>query len=500
MRYLIVVITLAVLMDSTQVFSQSAPCSPDDQFPYPFCPGPVVHCSKHPLCDPDNPFPARTHLPDCVILDDVLSGDETMQPTVDAPGLEPPNDCGDEPVNSCGDAPQNPCGDPPVWTCGKEPTTSDPNYVADHATWQACSDAYWAAVTVYQNCWDPYEAAVEAWLNCNKAFQTSFNNWSDCEQAWGVKDGAWWDAQDHAASTAIEVFNQTDATIDANNALQQWLMTLGGCPEVHPDPSCCIHVVFDRAIQEFEDPVKEAAYTEAITCGEVSCSPRKIHVNMSSAHKFGNYGQGSGNWVANPGYVDPISGNTRDYATLMYYTGMVPPSGQNGDYHTMSLFQVLEHEIGHWLGLKHPNQYACSTQGGSRMNSSGTTRDVEPQLLSQMDKCMFQKLYCDPNCPDRSLGTKSPSLPLEIGDQAMIVQPNPTSAVCQLRYIVNSPTLVSVSLCDVLGREIIQVFNGKQESGDHIIELPTEYLAAGTYTCRLVRGNVEKTVKLTVVR
>lgn len=89
------------------------------------------------------------------------------------------------------------------------------------------------------------------------------------------------------------------------------------------------------------------------------------------------------------------------------YTGTTKPKGPGNtdlirESNIWSLRQIITHELGHWLGLEHPDngdqddpQYICD--GGdafpAMMNSNGKAND-DPLNLTDQDKCQFMKLYC----------------------------------------------------------------------------------------------------------
>jgi len=109
---------------------------------------------------------------------------------------------------------------------------------------------------------------------------------------------------------------------------------------------------------------------------------------------------------------------------------------------------------------------------------------------------MFEKLYCDPYCPTNGVTTKNKiSLPLIIG-----IKPNPSTGATTASYTLEVPTKVIISILDIQGKEIIQVFSGEQPDGEYNFSLPTQYLASGTYVCRIQAGNNEATAKIILTK
>jgi hypothetical protein len=65
------------------------------------------------------------------------------------------------------------------------------------------------------------------------------------------------------------------------------------------------------------------------------------------------------------------------------------------------------------------------------------------------------------------------------------IYPNPSSGTSWFAYVTRRPGIVSITLYDVSGREIHQVYKGEREAGEHRIVIDTSSLASGIYFLRL---------------
>jgi hypothetical protein len=82
--------------------------------------------------------------------------------------------------------------------------------------------------------------------------------------------------------------------------------------------------------------------------------------------------------------------------------------------------------------------------------------------------------------------------------------PNPAREHTEIRYHLSAESNVALSLLDLQGRELRTLFQGSQEAGDHLIQLPLHGLSSGLYLYRL-RGSTatyqfEESKRLIVIR
>jgi parallel beta-helix repeat protein len=82
---------------------------------------------------------------------------------------------------------------------------------------------------------------------------------------------------------------------------------------------------------------------------------------------------------------------------------------------------------------------------------------------------------------------------------SFVIYPNPSNEVSLVSYRLHENSSVRISVCDVLGRELIQLANGIQNVGEHQASINTAQLQNGVY---LVKMNVngEQIAKKLIVR
>jgi hypothetical protein len=164
------------------------------------------------------------------------------------------------------------------------------------------------------------------------------------------------------------------------------------------------------------------------------------------------------------------------------------PSDQ--DY---SFREVIEHEIGHWFGLLHPdstvggmkcpnnfNLCADSIEGYWMLMGAGQVRPgIKPHSLNEDDKCMFEKIYC----PSKVFGAveQIPASKLPSPE----VFPNPTTGTSQIQYEVPERAFVQIAIYDLRGNVVRLVSSNYEEAGSHLLSLGTEALTSGNYVCRI---------------
>ncbi len=78
--------------------------------------------------------------------------------------------------------------------------------------------------------------------------------------------------------------------------------------------------------------------------------------------------------------------------------------------------------------------------------------------------------------------------------------PNPANDITTIRYTAPENAEVTLTLCDVYGKEIKNIQNAVVSQSQNHIELDTRDLATGFYMCNLQAGKWKKSVKVMVVR
>ena len=93
----------------------------------------------------------------------------------------------------------------------------------------------------------------------------------------------------------------------------------------------------------------------------------------------------------------------------------------------------------------------------------------------------------------------------EVGSEAATAafegaRPNPLAATTALRYRLAAAAEVTLTVHDVLGREVARLAKGAQAAGTHEVRWDASAVAPGVYVARLQSGASIQTVRLTVAR
>ena len=227
------------------------------------------------------------------------------------------------------------------------------------------------------------------------------------------------------------VYDPTQATANAEAALLEWNGPNGAC-NLPITPGCCIAIYMCGSMSDWNtalpsfSPLGTAGYTTQFPQGSgsnctapcqnvSSTSPnpatdRYIMVNVTPDFLYQN--------TTDPS-PDPSYG-LHNVPNKMWFTSpgggnssppIIPSMKQNG-YNLLSLQELLEHEMGHWFGLNHPEAGGCSNNNnccnaqmlatsGEMVMTDNTNTPVpngRGKDLSSEDKLMFQKLYCPTGC------------------------------------------------------------------------------------------------------
>ncbi len=326
-------------------------------------------------------------------------------------------------------------------------------------------------------------------------------------------DLAAFNAASHGYAT---IYDDNDAGSDANTALQSWLnVCIPPIPPSPGDPNCCFHVLMDDNALDFNDlgldPVGTEAYTQDMagkpgypTCNEDHCPHNDRYILFNVSDDFLDQS-------TSPSGPDPNYAIHDVHHTGWYTSTSGKPFTQSG-FDAVSFFEVVQHELGHLLGMHHPDELGSSCpncytanpsiNSNSSLNPNGYwtvmmpayPRDYSPIPggLTDEDKCQFQKLYCNP-CAS---GVGQGAIP-EPGLTATLF-PNPTSGRAELEYNVPVRALVNISIYDVLGHELRVVTSGFESEGSRTISLGGESLASGHYICRISIGDCRAGIDLVI--
>ncbi len=82
--------------------------------------------------------------------------------------------------------------------------------------------------------------------------------------------------------------------------------------------------------------------------------------------------------------------------------------------------------------------------------------------------------------------------------------PNPFNPVTTIRYTIPEKNFVTISVYNILGDEVSTIFNGEMEAGVNEIKFDGSSLAgglsSGVYFVRLISNNVQKTLKISLIK
>ncbi|MGI0135088.1 MAG: T9SS type A sorting domain-containing protein [Candidatus Micrarchaeaceae archaeon] len=214
---------------------------------------------------------------------------------------------------------------------------------------------------------------------------------------------------------------------------------------------------------------------------------------------------------------------------MSYYTSQTAVPDVYSGFSSMSFYTLMQHEIGHILGLTHPDQVDgsgdtcsnCYTQNPS-WSTDTAGRDVfhpagyvtimqpiinnglPPMQLSDEDRCQFQKLYCPPACGPSNggcaltAGVSEQNFPQDLIHPEVF--PNPTNNGMTLNFRVPQRGFVQVLIFDVLGNRVRLVTSRYMDVSSQAISLGTEFLPSGHYVCRVQVGDVVQDINVVIER
>jgi hypothetical protein len=528
MKRLIVLIPLALLLISKGTFAQGSgkcttPCW-EQSFLYQFCPPAtttiVLGCSATPNDDPLG-TPIKAYLPGEVAIFDESTIDTLWQPSDSVAVFTgtPPD------RQTIFDNYHNSDYGPPPWT---EPYDPDSDFWSDDSLAYAVGWAQWDLDSATFLAGDTQEYTYYDNLDFNQQSAFLFYVEHDYQELWEIYDPLdstyLADSAFYAGGFQVQyaqAWSDSQAATDAQNALNHWL---GVCP-ISPDGSTCtIHIMLDPTVSDWSsgtdpDPKDIFANTPLPKCDEASCADVQRVTTVNTSPAFLYQSNNAKNWFPNPAY------KLHAAPKMMWYTGTGLPLMPNiyyyGGYEVHSFYQLMEHEIGHWLGLEHPEwgpsntaDYSCpncytnnplwtvDTNGNATMHSTGFMTVMAQSnnfpndtalLLTNEDSCEFKKLYC-PEDVSVKLGPN----PNDWFNPEVF--PNPTNGGMTLTFTTIAESLTQVSIYDVLGHQMRMVFDGYSNAGPQSISLGTETLPSGNYVCRVRVGDQVNYINIAITK
>ena len=545
MKRLIVIVPLLLIPISNRAFAQ-ATCTLDccnECFVYYFCTDSGTQyymCSNSPHEDGS---PTMSFIPSCVTVDNVPS-QGIYQPQTGVPAFT-----------------EMPPGRTTVWNNYRDSCLTDSTFLQppwavpynhDASYWLSDSSAYVAGLEQWNldsiNFFaDSGSEEINTTGLDDTATNFANNYWSHDFEAFIDYEAQYTtyqtDSTRHFTGNDVPydtIWSQALADTDANNALHNWLNICE--PPVPPSVSlsgCCLHVVMDSNARDFgtgQDAVGVPA--EAVggwaqsgfpACDDTSVCPtfaRYIQLNVT----YNFFEQSVTPIVPNPAYTKYILHSVPQYGFYTSQTGI--PSVYTG-FSSISFYQLMEHEIGHFLGMTHPDQVdtlhniTCSNcytknppwilngtayipnphaiDGGFHTVMGPVISPNQPPLqLTNEDSCEFQKLYC-PGADDClshgscALDGVSPSVPVPDWFNPEVF-PNPTNGGMTLTFTLPERSLTQIAIYDVLGNQVRLVSEDYLNAGPQSISLGTETLPSGNYVCRVRVGNQVNYINLAITR
>jgi len=78
--------------------------------------------------------------------------------------------------------------------------------------------------------------------------------------------------------------------------------------------------------------------------------------------------------------------------------------------------------------------------------------------------------------------------------------PNPFNPVTTIKYQLPVNSKVTLTIYDILGKEVSRLVNEEQEAGNYEVKFNGGRLASGVYICRIIAGDFVKTIKMSLVK
>lgn len=87
-----------------------------------------------------------------------------------------------------------------------------------------------------------------------------------------------------------------------------------------------------------------------------------------------------------------------------------------------------------------------------------------------------------------------------ISGYSIIVYPNPFNSNTKIEYTLPEPSGVSITIYDILGREVNRLVNGFKKAGNYSITWSAGKVPSGVYLCRMSSGNFLETRKIILLK
>ncbi|WNH07947.1 T9SS type A sorting domain-containing protein [Thalassobellus suaedae] len=80
------------------------------------------------------------------------------------------------------------------------------------------------------------------------------------------------------------------------------------------------------------------------------------------------------------------------------------------------------------------------------------------------------------------------------------IYPNPISSSSQLTYQLEEPGKVSITIINILGKEVANIFDGFKNTGFHKLEINSNHLNSGLFFLAINSGNKTSVQKIVVTK
>ncbi|MFZ1571947.1 MAG: T9SS type A sorting domain-containing protein [Chlorobiota bacterium] len=187
-------------------------------------------------------------------------------------------------------------------------------------------------------------------------------------------------------------------------------------------------------------------------------------------------------------------------------------SGIGGQTKAVSMRDLLEHELGHTLlrmeyvdstGRGTTHYYERDSLGNKILSRCDSTIDgimrggggggnANREGLSQDDKCMFMKLYCQSGISEVEFSSS------DANRSTIIAYPNPTNYSLHIKFRTNRAQNVKVFLIDVKGKKIEDDLIKQFETGEQLFTIDASSFNNGKYFCTIEHDGITETISFVI--
>jgi endonuclease I len=252
--------------------------------------------------------------------------------------------------------------------------------------------------------------------------------------------------------------------------------------------------------QEGEDYTREHSWPKSWFGGEVSPMYSDLFaLYPTDAHVNGNRGNNAYGEVASPDWVS-LNGGKRGICSYPGYTGVAfePIDQYKGDlariYFCMSARYYTDDagwpggpmtdgaELLPWAAEMLLGWHDEDPVSQKEIDRNGAIYALQNNRNPFVDRPEFARrmLAANAGVSDDPLRIAGPGL--------TSIAPNPFRGAARIAYSVPVAGRVRVSLCDVLGREVVRLVDAVKPAGEYQCEIARHDLAGGIYFCRCEMG------------